>query len=188
MDGVDDTGLLERARVGDEAAFSQLFAAYQRRLFRYAAYMCGQDAADDIVQDTFLVVLRQQSRKDRPTGSVIGYLIGIARHLAMKRHGRTTDWPAEPEELERVPTPAPNAFDQLATAESTSAIRAAVLSLPAVYREAVVLCELQDVDYETAASLMACPIGTVRSRLHRARNLLATKLALIPRAEVGEGR
>ena len=49
---VDDAGLLERARRGDEDAFSQLFARHERAIYRYGAYMCGRDAADDIVQET----------------------------------------------------------------------------------------------------------------------------------------
>ena len=52
--GVDDVGLLGRARRGDEAAFSALFSRYQRVIYRYAAYMCGPDAGDDIVQETFM--------------------------------------------------------------------------------------------------------------------------------------
>lgn len=87
MGVVDDFTLLERSRRGDEAAFSQLFAAYQRKIFRYAACMCGRDAGDDIVQETFLVLLRQTGRRDPPSGSVLGYLFGIARHLVWKRHG-----------------------------------------------------------------------------------------------------
>src|SRR5262249_26712847 len=82
---VDDERLLERARRGDENAFSELFSRYQRQVFRYAAYMCGAERADDVVQDTFLAVLRQTNRRDRLRGTLIGYLIGIARHVAMKR-------------------------------------------------------------------------------------------------------
>src|SRR5689334_20227063 len=88
MTEMDDTALLGRARRGDETAFSLLFARHQRQVFRYAIYMGGADAADDIVQDTFLAVLRQKDRNDAIAGSVIGYLIGIARHLVMKRHGQ----------------------------------------------------------------------------------------------------
>ena len=81
----DDARLLERARQGDETAFSRLFASHQRALYRYAVYMCGDHAGDDIVQETFLAVLRQSDRRDAPTGSVAAYLFGIARHLVMKR-------------------------------------------------------------------------------------------------------
>jgi RNA polymerase sigma-70 factor (ECF subfamily) len=67
-------------------------------------------------------------------------------------------------------------LDDLARAETVELVRKAVLSLPAKYREVVVLCELQDVSYVEAAEILGCAIGTVRSRLHRARALLLAKL------------
>lgn len=183
MSEMDDAALLGRARTGDEAAFAQLFARHQRQLFRYASYMGGRDAADDIVQDTFLAVLRQKGRADAPTGSIIGYLIGIARHLIMKR--RAQRW-SDPEEAADVPADEPSAFDRLVTIESVETLRAAVHSLPPPYREAIVLCELDDLDYATAATMMQCPVGTVRSRLHRARALLGAKLMATRPAEDGK--
>jgi RNA polymerase sigma-70 factor (ECF subfamily) len=63
MGDMDDARWLEGARNGDEQAFSRLFAAHQRQVFRYAAYMGGVEAADDVVQDTFLAVLRQRGRQ-----------------------------------------------------------------------------------------------------------------------------
>ena len=183
MSEVDDAGLLERARRGDEDAFSRLFARYQRVIYRYAAYMCGPDAADDIVQETFLAVLRQTGRYDSPHTTVAGYLLGIARHVAMKRlASRRDDVPAElvDEELgDTGTTDHATALDDLTRAETIDAVRAAVQSLPAAYREVVVLCELQEMDYAGAAGVVQCPIGTVRSRLHRARTLLTAKLAAI---------
>ena len=67
-------------------------------------------------------------------------------------------------------------IEDLARAETIELVRKAVLSLPAKYREVVVLCELQDVSYGEAAEILGCAIGTVRSRLHRARALLLAKL------------
>jgi RNA polymerase sigma-70 factor (ECF subfamily) len=69
------------------------------------------------------------------------------------------------------------ALDDLTREETIAAVRAAVQSLPPVYREAVVLCDLQEMDYAAAAGALQCPIGTVRSRLSRARALLVTKLS-----------
>ena len=188
MGDVDDARLLERARKGDEQAFSQLFAAHQRQVFRYATYMGGADAADDIVQDTFLAVLRQRDRRDQPTGTVGSYLIGIARHLVMKRHERTAGWALVEDDFEGTETREPNALDRLLLAESAASVRAAVLSLPPVYREAIVLCELEDLDYAGAAAVMQCPLGTVRSRLSRSRALLAERLTVTFRAAIGERR
>jgi RNA polymerase sigma-70 factor (ECF subfamily) len=140
--------------------------------------MCDASVADDIVQETFLAVLRQTSRKDRVTESVRGYLFGIARHLVMKRLAGRHEVPlVEPETLEHTgEANALNVLDDLVTAETVDAVRRAVESLSSDYREVVVLCDLQELDYEAAAGVMQCPVGTVRSRLHRARMLLARKL------------
>jgi RNA polymerase sigma-70 factor (ECF subfamily) len=169
----DDAGLLERARRGDEEAFSQLYACHQRVIYRYAVYVCGQDAGDDIVQETFLAVLRQTARVDTLRGTVAGYLLGIARHLAMKRLGTR----GQDESLSDMASDSPAVLDDLTRAETIDAVRAAVRSLPPAYREVVVLCELDEMDYAAAAAIVECPVGTIRSRLHRARTLLAAKLA-----------
>jgi len=68
-------------------------------------------------------------------------------------------------------------------AEVVGAVRAAIKSLPTAYREVVVLCELEEMDYAGAAAVIGCPVGTVRSRLHRARALLASKLEAMRQTE-----
>lgn len=182
---MDDAGLIAAARRGDAVAFSRLFAGFERRIFRYAAHMCGRDAADDVVQETFLSVLRpstslRASGYDASKGAVGNYLLGIARHFVLKRlsarevatfdldeHDERTAWPDE----------RPSVLDSLSREETIQAVRAAIASLPAAYREAVVLCELQEMSYADAAAIAQCPVGTVRSRLHRAKAMLMTKLA-----------
>ena len=176
-----DAQLLKRAREGDGDAFSQLFARHERAVFRYAAYMCGHEAGDDIVQETFLAVLRQSSRRDVPNGTVRAYLIGIARHRVLKRltsrgarmEGESLDGDGGPE----IDAVDPTALDRLVDAERVAAVRAAVQALPPVFREALVLCDLQELAYADAAAVLKCPIGTVKSRLSRARALLAAALS-----------
>jgi RNA polymerase sigma-70 factor (ECF subfamily) len=175
---VDEAALLERSRRGDGDAFSLLFARYQGPLHRYAAHMCGGDAADDVVQETFLAVLRQTGRFDRSRGSVVGYLFGIARHLVLKRLAKTGELVAHDEpDSATAEVVQPSALDDLTREETIAAVRAAVQSLPPAYREVVVLCELQEIDYLAAAEIVQCPVGTIRSRLHRAKALLTTRLA-----------
>jgi RNA polymerase sigma-70 factor (ECF subfamily) len=173
----DDAGLVERARRGDEQAFSVLFARYQRSIYRYGAYMCGRDAADDVVQDTFLAVLRQTGRQDALHTNTGGYLFGIARHIVMKRLAARREGSLD-EPGANVGGPAslePTVFDALVRAQTVDAIRAAIASLPPAFREAIVLCELQEMPYADAAAVMQVPIGTVRSRVHRAKALLAVR-------------
>ena len=187
-DDVDDAGLIALARRGDAVAFSRLFASFERAIFRYATHMCGRDAADDVVQETFLAVLRGANPStslraggyDPSRGTVGNYLFGIARHFVLKRlnareigsfdldeHEEHTAWADDK----------PSVLDSLSREETVQAVRAAIASLPARYREVVVLCELQEMSYADAAAVVQCPVGTVRSRLHRARALLTTKLA-----------
>jgi RNA polymerase sigma-70 factor (ECF subfamily) len=178
MNEVEDAKLLDRARKGAEDAFAELFARHHRAIFRYAAHMCGRDAGDDIVQETFLAVLKPAGRYDASHGSVGAYLFGIARHCALKRIGVRSESFAE-EDLRTAGEPCSmeaSALDELSRAEVVEAVRTAVDSLPPQFREAVVLCELEEMDYAAAAEVMRCPIGTVRSRVHRAKALLSLKL------------
>jgi RNA polymerase sigma-70 factor (ECF subfamily) len=179
---VDDIELLSRARRGDEDAFSTLFTRHQRPVYRYAAHMCGREPADDVVQETFLAVLRQSTRDDAPRGEVRSYLLGIARHFVLKRLGAKYQ-AAVSDSLDDAGETAlgdsPTSLDDIVRAETVDAVRAAIDELPAPYRDAVVLCELEELDYAAAAHVMQCPIGTVRSRLHRAKSLLSITLAAL---------
>jgi RNA polymerase sigma-70 factor (ECF subfamily) len=71
---------------------------------------------------------------------------------------------------------AARAHDELESLETVERVRQAIATLPENYREVVVFCELEEMSYEEAASALDCPVGTVRSRLHRARALLLEKL------------
>ena len=180
MTRVDDQRLVERMRHGDEEAFTVLYATHHPPIFRYVAQMCGPAAADDVVQETFLALLKQPLGYDAGRGALLNYLFGIARHHLLKRLASLrTEWPLDAADetiedafasTERTP------FDDVSRAETVDAVRAAIQSLPAAYREVVALCELQEMDYSSAAAVIGCPVGTVRSRLHRARALLASKL------------
>jgi len=189
---VDDAGLIALARRGDAVAFSRVFASFERSIFRYAAHMCGRDAADDVVQETFLTLLRPSTSLraggyDSSKGTVGNYLFGIARHFVLKRLGGREVASFDLDEHDEQTAWAddrPSVLDSLSREETIKAVRAAIASLPAPYREVVALCELQEMSYVEAATIVQCPVGTVRSRLHRARALLTTKLAAT-HAEVG---
>jgi RNA polymerase sigma-70 factor (ECF subfamily) len=178
---VTDSELLERARQGDSQAFTALFRSHQAAVYRYAAYMCGRDVADDVVQETFLVVLRQRRRRDLIQSDVRSYLLGIARHRALKHLGHRQM--ANLDDVADAPVMVewPRSLEELEQQELTQRLRSAIASLPAHYREVVVLCELEELDYTAAAAVIGVPVGTIRSRLHRGRGLLAQ--ALITRTE-----
>jgi len=131
--------------------------------------------AEDVTQETFLTLLQCGRRFDAERGSVAAFLYGIARNLVMRRLERERRY--EPEEDS---TADGDLLDDLTRMESIERVRQAVLSLPPVYREVVVLCDLQEASYEDAAAALECPLGTVRSRLSRARGMLASKLCGSP--------
>jgi RNA polymerase sigma-70 factor (ECF subfamily) len=174
---VDDAELLRLACHGDEAAFAQLFARYQRAIFRYGAHMCGDAAADDVVQDTFLVVLRRGGKFDAVRGTFSAFLFGIARNVILKQLGGRHELAGALDMVVEGASPQADALEALTDQERVEAVRMAIASLPPLYREVVVLCDLEDLNYESAASALGCPIGTIRSRLHRARSMLTSKLA-----------
>jgi len=169
-----DRELLEQALAGIEDAFTALYRRRQGGVYRFALQMTGSVAiAEDVTQETFLALLLHGNRYDESRGTLAAFLIGIARNLVLRRLDRksriemeiTEEW-AGPEDV----------LEDLTRRESIEQVRTAVLSLPPVFREPVVLCDLQDATYEEAASALACPVGTVRSRLNRARAMLARKL------------
>lgn len=176
---VDEATLLRRAREGDEGAFAELYARHHRPIYRYAARMCGPDAADDVLQETFVVILERGERFDPARGTFGAFLFGIARHMVLKQLGPKYQVPPADAADAVTPSPPPDALDALSARERIEAVRVAIASLPPVYREAVVLCDLEELEYPAAARVVGCPIGTIRSRLHRARALLVTKLAAL---------
>ncbi len=168
----DDAELLKRLRAGNEQAFSLLYSRTCGPVYRFALHIAGDSStAEEVVQETFLVVIRNLKHYDPAKGSLLCWLLGIARNLARK------ECETEGELLnEDTPDTRADVLLDLTREEAIHAVREAISSLPAPYREAIVLCELEELDYRDAACVLGCPIGTVRSRLHRARILLASKL------------
>jgi RNA polymerase sigma-70 factor (ECF subfamily) len=176
-----DHHLLIRLRKGDEQAFVALYRKRQGAIYRFALHMSGSaQAAEDVTQDVFLALLREECGFDPSRGTVSGYLFGIARKLVLRQMERGRgDVPLEGgAEDAAIPELAVNddVLSRLTHREGIEALRRAVVTLPRRYREVVVLCDLEEVDYAEAAVILNCPIGTVRSRLHRARALLLEKL------------
>jgi RNA polymerase sigma-70 factor (ECF subfamily) len=174
-----DEQLVARIAGRDAAALSTLFRRRQADVYRVAMLMTGSTAAaEDVAQDVFLAVMRDAGRFEPGRASVSAWLCGIARNHArrrLERDRRTVPLP-DAETIAPLAIVHPDPVGELSTAEDISALRRAVLSLPIRYREAVVLCDLQDLSYTDAAAALECPIGTVRSRLHRARTLLEAKM------------
>jgi len=181
-----DGYLVRRLGTGDEEAFRTLYRRCQGPVYRFALHMSGRpEIAEDITQEVFLTLIRDGDRFDPSRGALQGYLLGIGRNLLLRRFEKERVFVAFPGSREAdesrterktehadlvVPPP------DLVQNETIRRVRDAVLRLPANYREVVVLCDLEELSYEEAASVLQVAVGTVRSRLHRGRNLLMEKL------------
>ncbi len=183
---VSDDVLLRRAAKGDEEAFTLLYRRHQAAMYRFALRMTGNTwAAEEIVQDVFMTLMRDPKKYDATRGALGAFLYGVARNRVMKHLERlpreisleekNEDGTGSGIVLRDASTPATWAEKR----ERMQQVRAAVLELPAEFREAVVLCELEEMTYEEAAQMAGCPIGTIRSRLHRGRALLMAKLEML---------
>jgi len=176
-----DQQLFVRLRAGDEQAFVGLYRRRQGAIYRFALHMSGSaTVAEDVTQEVFMALLRDECGFDADRGTLSGYLFGIARKLVLRNLERSRlDVALDTESDEGIASELAVTDDPLAKLthrEGIEALRRAVVTLPRRYREVVVLCDLEEIDYAEAAVALGCPIGTVRSRLHRARALLLEKL------------
>jgi RNA polymerase sigma-70 factor (ECF subfamily) len=177
-----DEDLYRRVKKGDRGALGELYERLEPGLYRYALYASGSKAvAEEIAQDVFLRLIGPGIPYDEQRGSLEAYLYGVARNLLRMRPPLLG--------LDDAPEPATadDALRDLIDSERSTALLAAVKDLPSGYRDAVVLCDLEERSYEEAAGVMGCPVGTVRSRLHRARSLLTAKLRSLRTAGQGQG-
>lgn len=186
-----DDDLVRRMVAGDEEAFTVLYRRRQGGIYRFALHMSGNSSiAEEVTQEVFLVLIREAKKFDPRRGSLSSFLFGIARNHVLRSLERDRPYVAlaaggngELRDAAEASRPAPDNFlDGLMRAQTIDRMRRAVLALPVNYREAVVLCDLEEMDYAQAAAALGCAVGTVRSRLHRGRALLLEKLRSIPLA------
>jgi RNA polymerase sigma-70 factor, ECF subfamily len=194
-----DVLLVERVKAGDKRAFELLVVKYQRRLARLISRMVRDaDLVDDIAQETFVRAYRALP-KFRGESAFYTWLHQIAVNTARKAlqdlkrdplvlaPAATTD--AENNETFRAesePTSGETPEALLASKEIATAVNVAVASLSEELRLAITLREMDGLSYEEIAELMNCPIGTVRSRIFRAREAIAEHLR--PVLDIRAGR
>jgi RNA polymerase sigma-70 factor, ECF subfamily len=181
---VSDEYLLRRMLSRDEDSFRELYRRRQAGIYRFALRMTGSEGiAEDVVQEAFLTLMREGARFNPEKGSVNAFLFGIARNHVLKRLERDRNLVQIDAHLESNEGIVPDQLivdgdplGELTHSELIDSIRQAVLGLPARYREVMVLCDLEEMSYVEAAATLGCAVGTVRSRLHRARAMLTTRL------------
>jgi RNA polymerase sigma-70 factor (ECF subfamily) len=154
--------------VTPEAAFDQYSQSVYRFVYRLTR---REDVAEDVAQETFLTLVRSPERWNVARGSMKTYLLAIARNLMLKRY---RDYRAEEQLEDEVDAPA---VDPRASFEIGTAVASAVAALPALQQEALILFEYEGATLEELAQIVAADVGTVKSRLHRARARLRRSLA-----------
>ena len=185
-----DLALVERARLGDQRAFEMLAVKYQRRIERLIGRIVRDpDRVPDLTQDAFLSAYRALP-KFRGDSAFYTWLYRIAVNTARKALADLQRDPLVfesalsagdeegdgtfPAEREPITTETPEAL--LASRQIAQAVERAVAQLPDDLRQALVLREMEGLSYEEIAALMNCPVGTVRSRIFRAREAVSQQL------------
>ena len=194
-----DAPLIERVKQGDVKAFEMLVVKYQRRIERLIGRMVRDvDLVPDIAQETFIRAYRAIPRF-RGESAFYTWLYRIAVNTAKKalmelKRDPTVSESAlasrddedEPSRVENELTDGETPDAVLASKQIAAAVNSAIESLSEDLRQAITLREIEGLSYEEIAELMNCPIGTVRSRIFRAREAIAVRLRPLVDARAGE--
>ncbi len=169
----DDAELVVAARHGDDDAFDELVRRHAARLHAVARRLVGVAHAEDAVQDCLFAAYRSLStfRGDARFATYLHAILVRQCRRRVRRDARAAPWP----EIDP-PSPRPGPGDHAERAELHRQVRRAVAGLPPRFREAIVLREAAGLDYAEIARALGVPIGTVRSRLARARERLREAL------------
>jgi RNA polymerase sigma-70 factor (ECF subfamily) len=169
---IRDGELVKRFRNGDREAFSAIYRAHHGAVFRFALYLTGdRERAGEITQEVFVWLIYHPSAFDPERGDLAAFLGGVARQTLRRRRREEQRW-LPLNELAAGAAPPP----EIADSEDAAELWKAIASLPERYREAVILCDMEEMSNEQAAATLGCAVGTIWSRLHRAHELLQRKL------------
>ncbi|HEY8050377.1 MAG TPA: RNA polymerase sigma factor [Ramlibacter sp.] len=176
----DESDLAGRLAAGDRQALDLIYRAEAGEVYRFALAMCGNPAwSADAVQDAFVQLAEKPHGYDREQGPLRAYLCGIARYKLLARWRESAPFATLEEEDEGAhdmpATHVPEA--DLSRSQDTRALWREIARLPWVFREAVVLVDIQERTYIEAAQIAGVQVNTLRTRLHRARQRLAQALA-----------
>ncbi len=182
MKSSSDQELVKLLARGDHRAFELIYDRCHLPVFRFAMHMsASHEIADEITQEAFLFLLRKPSAYAAEKGTLLSFLMGVARNLVHRnRRDASPDLPLDDDGIEERITECASPDSPLEHAirrQSADALQTALLHVPQSYREVIVLCDLQELSYSEAAAILAIPLGTVRSRLHRGHLALLDQLS-----------
>lgn len=171
---------LHRASLhGSGEAMAELYRRYGPLIYRFTVRMSQNTTlAEEITQETFLALLEHTDRFDPSRGSLPTWLCSIARHHLLKHFERHKHYPIEDYEdgFFDPPTTDDSPDRYLARKEAAIAVRQGIDTLPLPLKEVLLLCEFEELPYQEVSMILAIPVGTVRSRLHRAKLRLQSLL------------
>ncbi len=171
-----DVELVQRAAAGDRAAFAAIYERHRTVVYRFARLMSGSDAtAEDVTQEVFVTLIHTIPTYEPQRAGLLTYLYGVARNVTRNRIRRDRRFVAL-ETAAAAPAPTDDPHDAASRAQERVLLRRAILSLPSRYREAVILSDVHGLTYAETARVLHLPVGTVRSRLSRGRQMLAARL------------
>ena len=184
MTDADDQDLLDRARNGDATAFDTIVDRYERRVFAVALRICRHhEDARDVTQDVFVTALRAlKGFRGEAQLSTWLHRVAVNASLDLVRKRRRRDHSSTDDLAEQAsPEPGPE-FEAIQAVRAREVHRALGL-IPPDQRALIVLHDLQGLDYAECAEALEIPLGTVKSRLHRARLALAHRLGHLRETE-----
>ena len=177
---MEPSGLLRRVKAGDELAWEAFVRQYQGRIFGLAYHYLGQaEDARDLAQETFVHIYRNLSRLPDEAG-LVPWMLCITRNLCMdlfrRRKARPPTWDIPVEELGHLQAEAADPVQDLHEQGRRTLVHLALRELSDLNREMILLKDIQGLALEEIATLLGIPLGTAKSRSHRARLELAEKL------------
>lgn len=175
---MSDELLLERAERGDQAAFVDLYERHRNAVFRFAYRLLGSvELAEDVTHDCFLSLIRRPGSFEPSRTGLRTYLFAAARNLALK-YFRSSGREGSLDELTNEPflPVREQPLHQLLDEELSQKVKEAVMSLPPLQREALVLFEYEGLALSEIAAVVGSDVGAVKARLHRARQRLRSTL------------
>ena len=174
---MDDEFLVRQILGGNRDAFRLLVLRYQRPLFRFLGLLgFAQDAAEDLAQQTFLRVYRALGSFDPQQAKFGTWLFTIAKRLAANERQRAHHHREQPAGDAPIEEAAPLSPDPAVAAESVRRLAAAIAALPDALRTTFFLSQIDELSLDEVAAVEGCALGTVKSRIHRAREHLRAAL------------
>ena len=172
-----DAELVRRAAAGERDAFAAIYERHRTVVYRFARLMSGSAAtAEDVTQEVFVTLMRTLVRYEPHRAELLTYLYGLARNVTRNRLRRERRFVTLDASVEDAAASADDPCAAAAHSQQLAQLRRVILTLPSRYREAVILYDVHGLSYAEAARVLSAPVGTLRSRLNRGRQMIAARM------------